>query len=103
MGESFTLGLEGYWEGQEGGAGASGCNPYAGAVLVVEEGAGSSSKRKIRRRSRGESLDVGDTGAGAGADGDGDGAAQDVGLMMKAGRVSLGNIKKGAKVTFSSE
>lgn len=44
VGESFTPGLEGYWEGQEDGAGASGCNPYAGAVLVVEEGAG---KRKV--------------------------------------------------------
>lgn len=47
VGESFTHGLEGYWEAQEDGAGASGCNPYAGAVLVVEEGAGSASKRKV--------------------------------------------------------
>lgn len=47
VGESFTLGLEGYWEAQEDGVGASGCNPYAGAVLVVEEGAGCTSKRKV--------------------------------------------------------
>lgn len=48
VGESFTPGLEGYWEAQEDGAGASGCNPYAGAVLVVEEGlAGGTGKRKV--------------------------------------------------------
>lgn len=49
MGESFTLGLEGYWEAREDGVGASGCNPYAGAVLVVvEETGGNTGKRKVR-------------------------------------------------------
>lgn len=50
VGESFTLGMEGYWESQEGGPGASGCNPYADAVLVVvEEGSGGTgSTRKVR-------------------------------------------------------
>lgn len=47
VGESFTPGLEGYWEGQEDGVGASGCNPYAGAVLAVEDGAGCTGKRKV--------------------------------------------------------
>lgn len=38
MGESFTPERQGYWEGQESEAGASGCcNPYAGVVLLVPE------------------------------------------------------------------
>ncbi len=49
VGESFAMGLDGHWERQEGGAGAGGCNPFAGAVLVVEEGAGSVTKRKVGR------------------------------------------------------
>eukprot|EP00903_Cladosiphon_okamuranus_P010099 g9564.t2 len=97
VGESFTPGLEGYWEAQEDGAGASGCNPYAGAVLVVVEEDGCT-KRKTRRRSRGESLDLGGKDTDAGAAFDGDDGVQDVGAIMKAGRVSLGKIKKGAKV-----
>lgn len=47
VGESFTPGLEGYWEARGEGAGGRGCNPYAGAVLVVEDGAGGTSKRKV--------------------------------------------------------
>ncbi|CAM9504306.1 unnamed protein product, partial [Ectocarpus fasciculatus] len=89
VGESFTPGLEGYWETKEDGVG--GCNPYSGAVLVAEEGAGNTGKRKSRRKSRGEELDLG----GGGNDGD---SVQDAGLLMKAGRVSLGKIKRGAKV-----
>lgn len=52
---------------------------------------------QTRRRSRGESLDLGSKDADAGGAAV-DGVGQDVGLMMKAGRVSLGKIKKGAKV-----
>ena len=47
VGESFAPRLEGYWERREGGAGAGGCNPFAGAVLVVEDGAGAGTKRKV--------------------------------------------------------
>ncbi|CAM9211625.1 unnamed protein product, partial [Ectocarpus sp. 12 AP-2014] len=94
VGESFSPGLEGYWETRED-VGANGCNPYAGAVLVVEEATGNTGNRKSRRKRRGEHLDLG----GSANDGDGvsDGI-QDAGALMKAGRVSLGKIKTGAKV-----
>ncbi|CAN0347469.1 unnamed protein product, partial [Ectocarpus sp. 6 AP-2014] len=84
VGESFTPGLEGYWEAREDGVGASGCNPYAGAVLVVEEADGNTGKRKSRRKARGEDLDLG--GGVNGGDGALD-AIQDVGALMKAGKV----------------
>lgn len=45
VGESFTLEGQGYWEGQESGAGASACNPYAGAVLLVPEEGGAAGKK----------------------------------------------------------
>lgn len=74
---------------------------YAGAYLHLSLCSLCLLSRKTRRRSRGESLDLGGKGradAAAGAVLDSDGTAQDVGLMMKDGRVSLGKIKKGAKV-----
>lgn len=45
VGESFTLERQGYWEGQESGAGASACNPYAEAVLLVPEEGGAAGKK----------------------------------------------------------
>lgn len=47
VGDSFSSAGEGYWEGEEGGAGASGCNPFAGAVLIVPEEGDASGKRKV--------------------------------------------------------
>lgn len=48
VGHSFSPDGEGYWEAEEGGAGASGCNPYAGAVLLVPEVEDAPGKRKVR-------------------------------------------------------
>lgn len=57
--------------------------------------------RKTRRRSRGESLDLGSESAGGEGDAASNGDVEDVGMMMKTGKVSLGKIKKGAKVISS--
>lgn len=56
IGESFTPGLEGFWEGRESGADASVSNPYAGAVLVVEDSSASTTQRKVRPTVRFASL-----------------------------------------------